>query len=297
MKICFLPCALLLAVSPFAAAQSPAPTERLPRITVTAPAATGEDRPIGETGRPAWTSARRFPGARVYIQQEPWQIGVGQWWRFRHKRDGTVSHRLLQEIEIGLPYRMQLDIYGQTEGDDSGDFHYHSTNFEIRFALADWGKLWGNPTLYAEYKVADENWGADVYELKLLLGGNIAPRWHWALNFVWEAETGEEREQETQVTGGLSYSVIESRLGVGVEAKFNRVTARGQRGDPEEIFLIGPSLQWRVTDRLHIDFSCLWGTNDFSPRQEGYVVVGYDFGGPSSRSSEARYTPLSGQGR
>ena len=41
-------------------------------------------------------------------------------------RDGTVAHRLLEEIEIGLPYRLQLDL-------------------EVRGALFDWGRLWGNP--------------------------------------------------------------------------------------------------------------------------------------------------------
>ena len=70
---------------------------------------------------------------------------------------------------------------------NSGDFHYQSFNVELRWALADWGKIWGNPTLYAEYKFADEHWGPDVYEFKLLLGDQFAPRWHWGVNFVWEA--------------------------------------------------------------------------------------------------------------
>lgn len=260
-----------------------------------APPAAAEEQPVGETSRPEWTSARRFPGTRVYIQQDPWEVGVGQWWRVRHRRDGTFSHRVLEEVEIGLPYRMQLDIYGQIEGDDSGRFHYHSTNFEIRFALADWNVIWGNPTLYAEYKFADDHWGPDVYELKLLLGGDIAPRWHWAANFVWEAETGGEREQEMQVTTGISYSLIDRRVGIGLETKFNHVTARGQRSDGDDIFLVGPSLQIRLTDQLHLDLSCLFGTNEVSPRQEGFVIVGYDFG--RTEPSARHYTPVTGLGR
>jgi hypothetical protein len=281
-------------LSPLAALAADASPHRLSRVEVTAPTALGEEAPIGMTGRPEWTNARRFPGARVYIQQDPWEVGVGQWWRVRHKRDGTISHRLLEEIEIGLPGRMQLDIYGQIEGDQNGRFHYHSTNFEIRFALADWGKIWGNPTLYAEYKVTDDEWGADVYELKLLLGDTLAPHWHWALNGVWEAEVGDEREQEIQVTGGLSYSFADGKLGVGVEAKYVRTTARNGRGDPEDAFLIGPSVQVRLTRNLHLDISCLFGTNEVSPRQEGFVVLGYDFG---RVGSDSRYTPVSGLGR
>ena len=97
------------------------------------------------TGRPEWTSARRFTGTRVYIQQEPWEAGVESWWRLKNHRDGTISHRLLEEVEIGLPWRMQLDLYNDIEGDQRGRFHDQSFNVELRWALADWGKIWGNP--------------------------------------------------------------------------------------------------------------------------------------------------------
>ena len=222
------------------------------------------------------------------------EVGVEQWWRIHHNRDNTVSHRSLSEVEIGLPYRLQLDIYADVEGDNTGAFHYQSTNFELRWALADWNKIWGNPTLYAEYKVADEHWGPDVYELKLLLGGDIAPKLHWGVNFVWEAETGDEREQEFQITGGFSYSVLDSKLGIGVEAKYDRETVRNQRGEPDDIFLIGPSLQFRLTERLHLDLVCLFGANNVSPRQEGWFIIGYDFG---KISGGEEYHPASGMGR
>ena len=253
-----------------------------------------EDTPIGETQRPEWTSARRFPSTRVYIQQEPWEVGVESWWRIKHHRDGTVSNRLLEEVEIGLPYRMQLDLYNDIEGDGNRRFHYQSFNVELRWALADWGKLWGNPTLYAEYKFADHQWGPDVYEMKVLFGDQIAQRWHWAVNFVWEAETGGEREQEFQIPGGLSYTVIDHRLGIGVEFLYDHDTVAGGRGNPANQFNIGPSLQWRITDKAHLDLSCMFGTNKESDRQIGWVVLGYDFGGPSGHSERA-FTPSAGQ--
>jgi hypothetical protein len=250
-----------------------------------------EERLIGETARPEWTSARRFPGTRVYIQKEPWEFGIEQWWRVRHKRDGTVQHRLQEEIGIGLPYRMQLDLYGNIEGDNEGDFHFDNFAVELRWALADWGKLWANPTLYGEYKFADDHWSPDVYEFKLLLGDELAPRWHWGVNIIWEAEVGHDREHEFQVTSGLSYSVVDGKIGLGVETKYDRSTIKGERGDDENIFLIGPSLQFRLTDHLHVDLNCLFGTNNDSPRQEGFLVIGYDFGPKSV--SEKRYSPMS----
>ena len=76
-----------------------------------------------------------------------------------------MSHRLLEEVEIGLPYRMQLDLYNDIEGDEKGRFHYQSFNVELRYALADWGKIWGNPTFYgsAVTKFADSPLGGRTY--------------------------------------------------------------------------------------------------------------------------------------
>lgn len=252
-----------------------------------------EETPVGETQRPEWTGARRFTATRVYIQKEPWEVGVESWWRIKHKRDGTLAHRLLEEVEIGLPWRMQLDLYNDIEGDDTGAFHYQSFNVELRWALADWGKLWGNPTLYGEYKFADEHWGPDVYEVKLLLGDQIASRWHWGVNFVWEAEVGGEREQEFQVTGGLSYSLIDGKVGIGVEAFYDRDSVKGERGDAANIFAVGPSLQLRLTNRMHLDLNCMFGTNEDSERQIGYIILGYDFG-PGGHA-ERQFNPISGR--
>lgn len=265
----------------------------MPEVTTTS-AALSEETPIGVTQRPDWTSARRFPGTRVYLQKEPWEAGVESWWRMKNHRDGSVSHRLLEEVEIGLPYRMQLDLYNDIEGDGAGRFHYQSVNTEIRWALADWGKIFANPTLYFEYKFADKHWGPDVYEFKLLLGDEFAKRWHWGVNFVWEAETGGEREQEFQIPAGLSYSVIDGKLGIGVELLYDHDTVKGERGKPAHQFNIGPSIQIRPTEQLHISLSCMFGTNNDSDREITFVVIGYDFGrvGGSGKA----FLPTAGQG-
>jgi hypothetical protein len=296
MSTPLLPSILLLIASSASllALDTTTPTTRLPETTSTAlTSVLSEETPIGATGRPEWTGARRFPGTRVFIQKEPWEVGLESWWRLKHGRDGSIHHRLLEEVEIGLPGRLQLDLYNDIEGDRTGAFHYQSFNVEMRWALADWGVIWGNPTLYTEYKFAQAHWGPDVYEFKLLLGDQIASRWHWGVNFVWEAETGGEREQEFQVTGGLSYTLIDGRLGIGVEAFYDHDTVAGGRGTPAHQFAIGPSLQLRVTDRIHVDLTCMFGTNQDTERQIGYLVIGCDFG-PGGHS-ERVYTPVSGQ--
>ncbi len=275
-------------------AQEPTVT-RLPETSVTGfESVLSESTPIGSTRRPEWTSARRFTNTRVYIQQEPWEVGVESWWRIKHHRDGTVSNRLLEEVEIGLPYRMQLDLYTDIEGDNNARFHYQSFNVELRWALADWGQIWGNPTFYGEYKFADSHWAPDVYEFKVLFGDEFAKRWHWGVNFVWEAEVGGEREQEFQVTGGLSYTVIDSKFGVGVEFLYDRSTVASGRGDDSNSLNIGPSLQFRPTERLHVDLTCMFGTNADADKQVGYIVVGYELGSAKGKSGRT-YTPVAGQ--
>ena len=250
--------------------------QRMPTVTALDHSLLTEDQPVDDTKRPEWTSARRFGNTRVYIQQAPWEAGVESWWRLEHNRDGTIAHRLLEEVEIGLPGRMQLDLYNDIEGNEKARFHYQSFNVELRYALADWGKIWGNPTLYSEYKFADHHWGPDVYEEKLLLGDQLAPRWHWGVNFVWEAETGGNREQEFQITGGLSYTAIDGKLGVGIETLYDHDSVKGARGSTAEIFTLGPSIQWRVTKHMHVDLNCMFGTNKDSQRQIGFLIIGYD---------------------
>ena len=271
-----LPCTLL-------AETTSESVKRLPTTTVTGTTLTNadwsglqEERPVGETGRPEWTSARRFTTTRVYIQKDPWEVGVGAWWRYRNKRDNSSISRVTGEIEIGLPHRMQLDLYYDMAVD--GDSRSRTEDFaaELRYALADWGQIWGNPTLYAEYKWIED--GADVAEFKLLFGDQFAPGWHWGVNFIYEKELGGERTTEWQAVGGISKTLLDGKLGVGVEVKYVNESVTDNRTSPEQKFHFGPSVQWRVTDQLHIDATALFGVNRYSPRQECYLIVGYDFG-------------------
>jgi hypothetical protein len=120
--------------------------------------------------------------------------------------------------------------------------------------------------------------GADVLELKLLLGDQFAPGWHYGINFVWEKELSGSRTTEWQVVGGISKTLLDGRFGVGMEMKYVNESVTENRTHPEHKFHVGPSVQWRITDRLHVSASALFGLNQYSPRQECYLIVGYDFG-------------------
>lgn len=58
-------------------------------------------------------------------------------------------------------------------------------------------KILLNPTLDAEYKIA--NHGPNVFEGKLLLGEQLAPRLHWGANLVYERELRASRTTELLV--------------------------------------------------------------------------------------------------
>jgi hypothetical protein len=156
---------------------------------------------------------------------------------------------------LGLPNRFQLDLYARTESESSGTTQVGEA-VELRYALAGWNEIWGNPTLYLEWSRLEDE--ADSIEGKLLLGGEIAPRWHWGLNLSDELTTGGARENELEITGGVSYTLRDSRFSIGVETEDGVVDTHAHRGRfDEKFFFLGPSLQYRPTEQIHIDFAPL----------------------------------------
>ncbi len=255
------------------AAKSSGPA-KLPELTVRG-ASLQENHPTGVYGQPEWTQHRRFSTTRVYLQQAPMELGFEQWWRGRFK-DGDSKHRIQEEMELGLPNRFQLDLYYTWSVDEEGIAHYDDFDTELRWAFADWGKIPLNPTLYAEWKFVDG--GPDVYELKLLVGDNIGQWWHWGANAILEQETGGERAQEIAVSQATGYTILDQKLGIGLEWKYTEETVEGDRDNPERILLIGPNVQWRPTLPIHLDVVPLFGATDDAPDVEAYIVLGYDFG-------------------
>jgi hypothetical protein len=251
-----------------------------------------EDQPIGPNEQPEWTTRRRFSTTRVYVLP-PSQFQFEQWWNPKWPREGKSEHLFQSELGIGLPYRFQFDIYENIEFNQEQVFQHQGVQIEARWALADWGKIPLNPTLYGEWKFNDDT--PDAYELKLLLGTDLAPRWHWGLNLFYEQEVGGERGSETGFSQALGYSLIDQKLGVGVEMNLERRSSPNLEGTPAVEFLLGPSVQWRITPRTHLDLAPLFGTTHDSPAVEAFVVFGLDFG-PGGNHSQI-LAPTSSQSR
>jgi len=245
-----------------------------------------EASPVGPYQQPEWTTERRFPSTRVYLQQMPWNVGVEQWVRGQYFHDGEAETRFQEEVEIGLPHRFQLDLYETWAIDQDRRTDQQECSAELRYALADWGKIPLNPTLYLEY--AEHDRSANTLEGKLLLGTDFTQKVHWGLNLA--CEQGLYGIQNTELAGsqGLSYTLIDQKLSAGVEMEYYHEKAIGSSG--QNWFLIGPSVQWRPTASTHLDLVPLIGCTHYSPEVEAYLVFGYDFG---TGTKKEHYAPTS----
>ncbi len=247
-----------------------------------------EEKPHGENGEPEWVHQRRFSTTRIYIQKDPWEVGLEEWYRVRTYDGGRVTQRSQTEIEVGLPYRMQLDIYEKAihDNSDGKGWQQDEVAVELRYAFAAWGAIPLNPTLYFEYAFAHA--GSDVIESKLLFGDDFGTGWHWGLNFIHETQVWGDRTNEFAVAGGISKTLVDSVLSVGIEGKWSHVS------DEKSEAIFGPSIQWRPTVNTHLDLVTMAGLTNASPNTECWLIFGFDFGKGSSETKGYKPTSLGG---
>lgn len=176
-----------------------------------------ENQPIGPYNQPQWTLTRQFAETRVYVLP-PWEVSLQTGWNAIDQKEmsgdggdsgsnedmpaARLQNRLTQEVEIGLPYRLQVDY--EARGDNQGtEWRFVSQSVELRWALANWDEIPLNPTIFGEWKF--RNAEADSYELKLLLSEDFY-RWHWGANLFFEQQVGDQRDQER------SFRIEKSRI-------------------------------------------------------------------------------------
>jgi hypothetical protein len=239
-----------------AAAASNAPP--LAETTVTAPRDESENAPVGDYAQPKWTDRRRFPGVRLYVAP-PGAATFEFWGEGKVTSDAEPARlRTMYEVSFGLGHRLQLDLYLRTESNGADVLRIESERLELRWALADWGVLWGNPTLYLEYIRQTE--GPHKAEVKVLLGGALSPRWFWGANLFFETELWGDQGHEYGAVAGVAYSLVDSKLSLGAETRVEVVDTRATRLTPLEIeWLIGPSLSWRPVPQAHVLFTAYLG--------------------------------------
>lgn len=232
-----------------------------------------EDR-IGEYEQPRWTAKRLFPTTRVYVVPQG-KIEFEFWTRAKVPESGKTEVETQYELEFGLPHRFQLDLYYVTSKTGSeGELDLHEQKYEVRYALADWGDIWMNPTLYFEYVSRDAE--ADKVEYKLLFGDELGEGWHFGSNLVFEHELDGAGENEYELTAGLARTIVDEKFSLGAELKAALVDTHADRGDYEKELEIGPSLRYQPLPQMHIDLAPLIGIGADSRAADLFLVVGWE---------------------
>jgi hypothetical protein len=250
-------------------------------ITVLGQRIVRESEIVGSYGQPFWTASRRFPSTRVYVV--PAGAVTFEYWV---RADGLLKSgdrakfRNLYELELGLGHRLQLDLYLETRQSSGYEpIAIKKEKIELRWALADWGVIPGNPTLYLEWIRASGD--PQAIEAKILLGDSITPRLFWGFNLVYERELGGESESEYAASFGVAYALIDGVLSVGLEGLVELVDVSGKRFDfVEKVFLAGPSIQWRPVSGVHIDVLAMAGAaieEETEPAYRVFFIVGKHF--------------------
>ena len=254
-------------------------TYDMPPVDVYGKAPLREDDRIGDYAQPRWTADRLFSETRVYVIPKG-KVDFEYWAIPETLRDGSTDTANMYEIEFGLPGRFQLDLYAVSHKTDlSGPMSFSEQKVELRYAFADWDKIWGNPTLYVEYTSHDNDYSQ--LEGKILLGGAIASGWHWGSNLVLEHTLGGAQFNSNEWTLGLSHTVRDTKFDLGAETQLVVLTGldavTGGRSVVSKEFLAGPSIQLRPLGPMHIDVAALLGTTHDSSRSKIFVVLGYEF--------------------
>ena len=111
---------------------------------------TGDD--IGSAyGAPGGFSRTRFAPLTTAYVLPPWTFYLGEIYEGNAFRHGPPDHLFTQEVEMGLPYRFGVAAETMLERFNGGG-GFETVSLEGRYALADWGKIPLNPTIFVEYK-------------------------------------------------------------------------------------------------------------------------------------------------
>ncbi len=265
------------------------PATNLPPVTVQGMRPSQER--VGPYNQPQWTARGRFSSDTEVYVLPPYAFFVDLDYTGLVPRHGGETRNLFtQEFELGLPHRFQI-AYENNFTVQERHSQITQQAIEGRYALADWGEIPLNPTLFGEYLFGvgkdygeeDEEDIPDAIEARLLLGEQFGKKYQWALNLFHEFETGGEREWETGFSQALSYAIRDEYLKVGIEMQFIRETEAEERSDPEYEFDIGPNVTVKPSERTRLDVATLFGVTDESPALGIYVVFSIAFGEGSEK--------------
>lgn len=265
-----------------------------PTDGATEPAAAEHGERMGPYAQPRWTlEGRRFPTTEVYVvPRNNVQLERSTEVRAALQNPPALQTRSGYLVEAGLGHRLQLGIGLERDPEELQQPAAEPAreDLRLRYALADWNRLWGNPTLHLRWALDPEKPLAG--ELALLLGGDLAPRLHWGANLgVVRGLEGEAPWHQYELSAALSWTLPRGGLSLGAEVKGTAAAGPlpSDAAVPAYALLVGPSLQWRPTSLLYLDLALLCGAGQtrgesgtadgpvLSPLTQPMLVTGWDF--------------------
>jgi hypothetical protein len=246
---------------------------------------------LGEYAQPAWAERSRMSSTTSVYVLSPQEIFVGNVWEGNFDRHGKTTHDFTQEIDFGLPHRLELGI--ENEFGVIGDrAHETSATFEARYAFANWNAIPLNPTISLEYVLGfgtsakTSSRQSDALTARLLLGQNFGEHFGYGLNLSLQQAVSRGAEREFEIAQAIAYGTMKGKLELGAETRYRHTTEHGHHEEQDE-FVIGPSIGWKPTRQLRVGVAELFGCTEDSPGVATFVLISYEFGG-----AEAIVSPL-----
>lgn len=270
--------------------------ERMDERVVVSAAESGEEfEEPGGYGQPQWAERSRASATTKLYVLSPWEVFLGVISESRIARHGHALEELTQEIEVGLPFRFELDLENQIRAGE-GNLAEHGLSAGLRYALADWGKIPLNPALSANYLFPTGPGGADRfgslgdnrrssgYEVRLLLGQEFVPRFQWAANVFFRDELGSSRTREIGFAQDLAYLAVADKFEIGAEMRFTHESRRERPRMSATELVVGPSVNWKPNLHTVVSLAPLIGCTADSPRLAILAAVSLEFGGGESKT-------------
>ena len=179
------------------------------------------------------------------------------------------------EFAFGLGKRLELDFYMHTvykNNDALSTFGFRGFSWEVRYALADWGKIPGNPTLYFEHKLLNQK--RQGLEPKILLGDRIGKKGIWGLNLILEADVAKLRkDQNREWAYTASYgNIVNDDLTLGVSHMFRYNDVK-----QTQEWYVGPLVQYRFNGHGYLNMEYMPGLNNDAKKARTIIIFGWRF--------------------
>ena len=283
---------------------SQAEEERHPDVVVNAEnddAEHDEFLEMGEYGQPAWAERNRAGSTTKAYVLSPYEAFAGIDWEADFVSHGKFRSELAQEVEFGLPHRIELGIEN-----DLGFFgsagHETALSFEGRYAFADWNKIPFNPAVSLGYVVGlGDNVQSDhrsrgktilrdqpdAIAMRILLSRSLAEnRLGYAINFGLDQEVAGRSGRQFQVNQSASYAFSKGAIELGAEMRYLHSTSQSVLGNSDE-FGIGPLVSWKPWRQARVSLTTFFGCGSDSPPVATVLLVSYEFGGAEAIMPQA----------